>query len=71
MPVFVGVMKATPLLPNESSKLNLNGGSFAGYQHNTPLWEESAAGRRLTRGLHLSAPFAFKGNIEKVAIDLK
>ena len=30
MPVFVGVMNATPLLPNESSKLNLNGGSFAG-----------------------------------------
>ena len=29
MPVFVGVMNATPLLPNESSKLNLNGGSFA------------------------------------------
>mgnify|MGYP003422814533 FL=1 len=31
MPVIVGVMNATPLLPNESSKLNLNGGSLVGY----------------------------------------
>ena len=42
MPVFVGVMTATPLLPNESSKLNLNGGSFSGY----PDPENSGAGER-------------------------
>ena len=42
MPVLVGVMNATPLLPNESSKLNLNGGSFAGY----PDAENSGAGDR-------------------------
>ena len=42
MPVFVRVIDATPLLPNESSKLNLNGGSFAGY----PDPENSGAGDR-------------------------
>jgi hypothetical protein len=42
MPVFVGVMNAIPLLPNESSKLNLNGGSFVGY----PDPENSGAGDR-------------------------
>jgi hypothetical protein len=40
MPVFVGAIDATPLLPNESSKLNLNGGSFEGY----PDPENSGAG---------------------------
>ena len=40
MPVFVGVIDATPLLPNESSKLNLNGSSFEGY----PDPENSGAG---------------------------
>ena len=42
MPVFVGVTNVTPLLPNESSKLNLKGGSFAGY----PDPENSGAGDR-------------------------
>ena len=42
MPVFVGVMNATPLFPNESSKLNLKGGSLVGY----PDPENSGAGDR-------------------------
>jgi hypothetical protein len=42
MPVIVGVMKATPLLPNESSKLNLNGGSLVRY----PDPENAGAGDR-------------------------
>ena len=42
MPVIVGVMNATPLLPNESSKLNLNGGSLVGY----PDPENAGAGDR-------------------------
>ena len=42
MPVIVGVMNATPLLPNESSKLNLNGGAFVGY----PDPENAGAGDR-------------------------
>ena len=42
MPVIVGVINATPLLPNESSKLNLNGGSLVGY----PDPENASAGDR-------------------------
>jgi hypothetical protein len=42
MPISVGVMNATPLLPSESSKLNLNGGSFVRYADP----ENSSAGDR-------------------------
>ena len=38
----MGVIEATPLLPNESSKLNLNGGSLEGY----PDPENSSLGGR-------------------------